>query len=461
MSPRYNPETNDNYIMKYTHPISSSQSGSILLTVMITLFILSLTLGGFLTQATQHFYSTMHKMDHEQAFYLAEAGLEVAAEYVKENMDLLPSSYSGTGTIGSGSFSYTITKSEENDFECSIYAEGIFNGSKRAVELEGVRNATFATYSFYAADNGSIYFKSGEEFFGHVHTGSKPYFSGNPTFNDAFTTEADKYEGSITDVTFKDGFDMDVDKGSVGDIAAVNFANYKVFASTYTDGLLLSGETAIEFDDDQVLITNSEKGWSKEKVSLDDVSLIYVEDYTVSSKGKTTTYPGDLQLNGGTIDGRLTVFSENDTYINDHIEYTVYPIDEDGNDAEGADDALGIVSGDDVVVTSSAPSDLKLNATIMATGALAGDGDDGSFYVQNYSSGSAKGDLNLYGGIIQEKRGAVGTFNTKSGKLTTGYDKQYSFDTRFESAPPPYFPPVESKLTYDKWAEVKPKADNE
>jgi hypothetical protein len=79
-----------------------------------------------------------------------------------------------------------------------------------------------------------------------------------------------------------------------------------------------------------------------------------------------------------------------------------------------------------------------------------------SFRVENYSSGPTdvndcgtvdwgRGCLFLTGGIIQERRGAVGTTGG------TGFLKRYSYDRCAVTIPPPYFPTtgrfIDNRLT--------------
>lgn len=493
-------------------PKYPDKDGSILLTILLVMFILSLTMGSLLTLSSQYFYSTQHPIDSESAFYLAEAGIEAACSYVTEVGSLLPSSYSDNGTVGDGSFDFTITKTDF--YECDIVATGEVNGKKRSIKLEGVRSATYAKFAFFAEDNGSIYFKSGEEFFGHIHTDTKPWFSGNPIFNDVFTTKANGYAGNKSSVDFKEGFLTNKDMGSMAD---VDFNTMKTFAQNYpSDALLLTGETEIEFNENKMLITNADREWDKKSITMSDEQMIYIQDGTIDTeeeyysyvgnwkgnyayyggyyngvyygyyytgfgknhgkyikKTKTVTKesPGTLDLNGGVIDGRVTIVAEDDISINDHIVYSLNPLDEDAVAeaiadakaeaiANGTDfdkdkvvnDALGLISGDDVIITGSAPNNINIHATIMATGAKSS--NDGSFYVSNYRNYSPRGYINLLGGIVQQERGAVGSFNSSTGKTTASYNKHYTFDARFESSPPPYFPPLQSGLTYESWQEI-------
>ncbi|MFA6356280.1 MAG: hypothetical protein WCY23_04130, partial [Candidatus Omnitrophota bacterium] len=78
--------------------------------------------------------------------------------------------------------------------------------------------------------------------------------------------------------------------------------------------------------------------------------------------------------------------------------------------------------------------DLTIQASMMAM--------SDSFYLENYSS-SMKGTLNVLGGIIQKERGAVGTFNTSTNNKASGFTKNYVYDERLRTTPPPFFPTTE------------------
>ncbi len=88
-------------------------------------------------------------------------------------------------------------------------------------------------------------------------------------------------------------------------------------------------------------------------------------------------------------------------------------------------------SGGDVVVGTSCPNDMYLDAFVMATGA------NGAFRVENYNSGSPRGAFHLRGGVIQRYYGAFFTFNAGGG-VQTGYWRDFHYDRR--GLIPPYFP---------------------
>ncbi|ADA67711.1 conserved hypothetical protein [Thermotoga petrophila RKU-10] len=160
------------------------------------------------------------------------------------------------------------------------------------------------------------------------------------------------------------------------------------------------------------------------------------------------------------VDGKYTIVAKN-IYIEDPIIYNDYrevletiadlegikgnsdqkiaeveirPLDENGDvkteeyaemiKNHESDDFLNLVSFNDVVVKEKRKN-MKIFASIYAF--------DGSFYVEGYNSGDPKGELTIFGSLMQYVRGPVGTFHwTKNGKpeIETGYRKNYIYDWR-------------------------------
>jgi hypothetical protein len=87
----------------------------------------------------------------------------------------------------------------------------------------------------------------------------------------------------------------------------------------------------------------------------------------------------------------------------------------------------------------------------MATGKATSSSSDGSFGVENYDSRPPSGFLTVHGGIVQDYRGTVGTFNPSTGRLVSGYEKNYTFDERFRTDPPPEYPPLGNELIFGRW----------
>jgi hypothetical protein len=148
---------------------------------------------------------------------------------------------------------------------------------------------------------------------------------------------------------------------------------------------------------------------------------------------------------GGTLDGRLTIVTDSDIWITNHIVYANTNIDL--NSTNLSDDALGLVAKHDVVIANNTPNNINLFAHIMAVGSSTpGNHEDGSFKVNNIDRSYA-GHINLYGGIVQFYRGAVGRITP------TGYRKNYTFDQRLETKPPPHYPCITNEYLWTGWRE--------
>lgn len=154
---------------------------------------------------------------------------------------------------------------------------------------------------------------------------------------------------------------------------------------------------------------------------------------------------GALFVNGnltisGTLDGRLTAGASGDVKIPNNLVYA----SGDPVANPSSNDTLGIISEGDVIIDRNAPSNLQIHGVIMAL--------NSSFYLDDYTNG-LKGNLTVRGGIIQKERGPVGTFNAGTGQKNSGYTKDYSYDSRMLSSPPPFMPTTGDYLTL-AWEEV-------
>jgi Tfp pilus assembly protein PilX len=122
---------------------------------------------------------------------------------------------------------------------------------------------------------------------------------------------------------------------------------------------------------------------------------------------------------------KTLVTANNDITITRDITYDSY---------DKATNVLGIFTPNGAVhVGSGAPKDMNLDAFVMAT-----DASDGQFTVDGYSSGSPRGMFNLRGGITETFYGPFFTFNPSTGKLLTGYGRNFRYDKR--GLVPPCYP---------------------
>lgn len=195
--------------------------------------------------------------------------------------------------------------------------------------------------------------------------------------------------------------------------------------------------------------------------NLVSVTTNYTQKVWVEDTNATQNVNGDVSISGVLTEG-LTVVAERNITVTGDLVYSNKPGMPVYTDA-ASDVMCGLIAGGDVVVANPNPyatEDRTIHASIMATGAKTGaaegdpNGIDGRFIVQNYSKGAHKGTLYVYGGIIQNWRGPVGTFS--SGGPKTGFLKNYLYDIRFGTTfgkAPPRCPLINVRFDFESWSE--------
>ena len=451
----------------------SGKEGSALLLVMGFMLIGGILVGGALTYTLNNARITDRQYAMEQALHIAEGGVERAAQYIiDQDAYLFAQTVSGSGNLGYGEYDYLISKTGVRSY--SIASTGIVNDVSRVVNIAKVYVATFAKFGWWSEVNGVIYFAGGDVLEGHIHTNDRVYMKtvdgDGPIFNGRLTSMEDKFQllevvggsgspshesdpavATTAGASFNEGFDMNNEQGSM---ASVPWDERKSLAQNPAnpDGMYVEGLTYVEIDGNNMIINNAHQGLVDEVVPISSEQLLYV----ANAPGATSSSErGYVMMNGGTLDGQMTIFAENDIYIRDHLYYSNDPSDDHLPPAEQAqpgesDDKLGLISKDDVWISSAAPDNLNVHAGIMATGAIS-PFNDGKFGVLNYNSRPVSGDLMVYGSIVQQVRGAVGTSGAYG--MVSGFTKDYWWDNRFGKSAPPHYPPLDEHIEIVGWSE--------
>ena len=438
--------------MKAFHTPHLNTGGSALITVIIHLCIGIGVVLTVLDMANNHSRISANQIALEQSIYMAEAGLERGARYVESNIVAL-SAANGTlttvsGSIGSGinSGNYTFVVTRVNNNLYSLICTGSVRTSKRVVSIQRIYQPSFAELALWSHINGAIYYAYGDIFTGHVHSDDVIYFdatSGGPIFSNLVTSATNTYvvaNGALSDIYFGQGFSYPTSFGTMSNVDFNSSATNSLKTIATNSGLVLNGNSTLSFNGSTVQITNPTLGWTNHVYTPPNEGIIYVANHGSTSG----TNAGTVILNGGTISGRLTVVAENNMTIQSNIMYATDP-----RTHPNATNALGLISQDNISVGTSAPNNLEVDAAIMATG-TSGDGSAGSWGVISYNTGSPRGNLTVYGGIVQYQRGAVGTLNS-GGTIASGYKKNYSYDPRFLNTPPPYYPVVQNVVRFANW----------
>jgi hypothetical protein len=173
----------------------------------------------------------------------------------------------------------------------------------------------------------------------------------------------------------------------------------------------------------------------------------------------------------GVLRGRTTIYSTGSVILLDDLRYATDPSAATDKAAK-CPDMLGIIAGNNITVADNAilgpqwitpvgpdywknfddTKDVYIHGIMMALNT--------SFGAENYNQGptnangcegsqSGRGCLYLYGGLIQESRGAVGLV------AGAGYVKRYTYDHCAVSNPPPYFPTTGRYLD-NRYYEIDP-----
>ncbi|MCX7985085.1 MAG: DUF4900 domain-containing protein [Bacteroidetes bacterium] len=318
--------------------------------------------------------------------------------------------------------------------EYSMPLKNIFGESVKLVDTTEVRlsrtrfiRRSFTQLAWMTVNEGNIFFITGDTLWGKVHSNSNIHVSGSPVFKEKVTTS-----GIINpvknDAIFENGFETRVpERAFPNDLSELwkNKVNSDTNSTLYVE--FNRGTTA---DGDGYVIIR--KGsWTGQRT--DSIRIPYSP--TPSSTRLVIYSNQDIRVRG-TVDGRISICSKRDIYIDDDVRYErPYP---PFSSITNTDDMLGLIAERNVVIadnTANNGNDLHLHANIFAR--------TGSFMAENYNNRGVEGRIWLLGSIQQKDRGAVGNFSGNT--LRNGYWKSYYYDKRLEN--PEWYPPFYPSFT--------------
>ena len=390
-----------------------------------------------------------------KAFYLAEAGLDQSLFWLRAQSSPpvgdRTDPWGGVQNLGGGTYSVTITDlgiivGSGTIRRYRVTSTGTY-GSRSRILSNYVQVDNFAHYLWFTQQevyNGTaVWFWSQDSLSGPTQTNGHFNIRGNPVFKGAVSSvdnyitfynngqNINSYQTANSPYDLPD-FQQGVTLGAQPATMPSQAVSLRSAASS--GGLSLRGNTTIVLNNNGTMnVTNARNGWNNRNMSLPANGSLFVTcDGTNCSNGGSLTV-------SGTLNGRLTIGTERDVIIPNNIVYADNP-----RTNPNSDDVLGIISEGNVVIDDQAPTNLEIDASIMAL--------DASFTLENYSQGLPKGTLTVYGGIIQNERGPVGTFNGSTGQKVSGYSKNYLYDSRLLGSPPPFMPATGDYVTLS-WEE--------
>jgi len=320
-----------------------------------------------------------------------------------------------------------------------ITATGVYQGSVNTIRIL-LRPGRFSLFAYYSANEPSgIWWTTGDEVTGPMHVQGILNVSGRPIFRGRVTTEEGlNLSGSWQTQRVWNGRrwvnqqvwvpDPNNDPQFLGGYSTG--INLEMPDDGIPDLITLANEDGRVFNHDTVYI----------KFEADSIKYKFAKanNYTAepaisfSSNGVICAQNSVLRIEG-TVKGQFTVVSTGSNpkgkiFLDDDIVYFSNP-----QTFPKSEDILGIVAQNDIMVTNNTPnqSSINIHAAVYS--------QSGGFGAESYNTGTNRGHINLYGGISQHTRRAVGTIGTGS-TIATGYSKNYVYDQRFRLASPPHFP---------------------
>jgi len=429
--------------------LKNNKGVALIITFLVITVLLIFSAAFFGVAINQNLTADIFKR-RTKAFHLAEAGLDQSIVWLRAHSSPPVGDYTnpwgGVQNIGGGSYSVTITDlgiigGSGTVRRYRVTSTGSFGNTNRLL-TNYVQVDNFARYLWFTArevyGGTTVWFWTQDHLNGPTQTNGHFNIYGNPVFGGEMRSVDDyiRFYNNGHNInlhqTTNPPYDLpDFQQGVVFGAESTTMPSQalNLRSAASSGGFSLKGNTTIVFNSNGTMnVTNAKNGWNNQNMPLPANGALFV-----ACDGRNCSNGGSLTISG-TLNGRLTVGAERDIVILNNIVYA-----DDPRTNPSSDDTLGIISERDVVIDDQAPTNLEINASIIAL--------DTSFMLENYWVGPAKGTLTVYGGIIQDERGPVGTFNGTTGQKVSGYSKNYLYDSRLLGSPPPFMPTTGDYVT--------------
>jgi len=479
------------------------ERGFMLLQTLVFASIAIVMLTGLIGWAGVSVRAARHAFAREQAFQIAEAGIE----YYRWHLAHAPTDYQdGTGVAGPyvhnfidvygvtlGQFTLTITPPYLGSTKVVVRSVGTVTGDTSATRKVEAQFAKPSIAKYAAVTNARVYYGTGDEVYGPIHSNTGVGFlDGNPdpiahnTVTSAVTTWNDGANrfGVYTTVpgadpappaavpnrpdVFQGGRQFPVPtvdfSGMTADLSALKtLAQASGFyrAGSGGSGYLVELKTNDTFDlyrvNSLLPVPNNcvnvfnQAGWGTWSVGITGGARTLLGNYAFPGNG-IMVFEDHVWVEGMVNTARLTmvaaqfpvnVATYRNIIVNNNLRYTNY----DGSDA------LGFIAQGNFLVGLASANNLRIDGAIVAQ-----NGATFRYYYrgptgQRCSPNHQRASLTTYGMLASFGQGY---FYITSNQGNSGYLSQpASYDTNLLYAPPPSFPLLSDQYQTLYWQEVK------
>jgi len=429
--------------MKRPNEIIRNKKGAALIVTYLAVAVL-LAFGGYVIEVSNAQNSAANTFKRQaQAINIAEAGLDRALLWLRTqgtpptgSIAPISQNLPPTGTA-LGSYTATLTDLGSPGGNASIRRYRVSStgsiGSTSQTVTNYLQTDNYARYIWFTDTESyqgtNVWFWDEDHLNGPTHTNGHFNIKGNPVFAGEVRSVDNyiRYYNNGSNINSSNLSNSPYDLPVFGDTVTLGSDSINMptqalnlRAASTNGGLRLTGNTTVLLNSDGTMnVTNAARGWNNYNMPLPANGALFVSR-------------GNLNISG-TLSGRLTVGANYDVNVTGNILYA----DDPRLSGSTSTDTLGIISEGDVMIDENAPDDLEIDASIMALNT--------SFMLEEWWTNGARGTLSVFGGIIQKQRGPVGTFSGLT--KVSGYSKDYNYDVRLLSSPPPFVPTTDDYIT--------------
>jgi hypothetical protein len=366
----------------------------------------------------------IHYYNSSMAHNIATTGTNLAARALWENF-AWQAGFANKKFAG-GTFTSTVTTTPTSN-QTRLTTTATFQGETATISVL-LQPSSFSRFGYYSNVEGNIWWITGDTVWGPMHTQDNLRVSGQPAFMQRTTSlKSIIYQNGPPprdNPQFLGGYETGVNVSLPSNLTPL-------LTAANNGGRVFNGPDSvyIEFQ------SNGNVKWKQGAGSAWNVDPLT----TFAPNGVIYANGTDVRVSG-TLNGRVTLGAGGPTgnkkqgniFIDNDIYYAHDPA------AGSSTDLLGLVAENNILVsdnTANSGNDITIQASCFSR--------SGSFTVENYASRGVEGTIRLLGGIQQDERGPVGTFDTdRHGNpyLKNGYLKNYLYDNRLMYDAPPFFP---------------------